>query len=519
MIGVKGNNKRGASVAFITQLIEDTVTKEVSNTVSSTNLSSTNLSIQNSNFGSTTARNLTHPVLVTNSYGTGISVTPDQYSSSALTLQCKANDTYSIGAFAFADDVSEAPFDVLSDGRIECTKALLLSSKVGETTSNIYMYGTNKAVGLPLAVQPDSTLTCSGGTASGTNTGTLGVLANTFSVSNNATIGGTLTVTGNSSLVGNLTLPTPAASFVNNATSLDINFSIASPVAGTTYQEFMTIANSGTSGLSGGAWSGGIVSNTNSFTTWSTLASGVRKEAVRILTVNGVNTYVGINNTNPTSTLDVINTGSGVNVINLRNTAGVSMCSVSNAGLLTLAPSGTSTVMVIGGTSYSAATVQAAFALPSAPVFTGNITLPTTVTAPLVGQLGYTTTVYGTAQSGANPLQILNLAQTSLGVGVWHIIGTMQYNTPDSGIAFTQVVTAISTTSTNYDSQTAGFVRTYNSGSGGDFSTYVYSQQVHRILTLTAATTVYVTGTVSATFMTTWGTPSNGSSLQAVRIA
>ena len=108
------------------------------------------------------------------------------------------------------------------------------------------MYSTNKATGLPLAVQPDSTLTCSGGTANGTNTGTLGVLANTFSISNNATIGGTLTVTGKSSLVGSVTLPTPAASFVNGATSLDINFAITSPVAGTTYQEFLTIANNGT---------------------------------------------------------------------------------------------------------------------------------------------------------------------------------------------------------------------------------------------------------------------------------
>ena len=445
--------------------------------------------------------------------------TPDQYSSSALALQCKANDTYSISAFAFADDVSEAPFDVLSDGRIECTKALLVSSKTGETSSNIYMYGTNKASGLPLAVQPDSTLTCSGGTANGTNTGTLGVLANTFSVSNNTTIGGTLTVTGNSSLIGPVSLPTPAASFVNGATSLDVNFSIASPVAGTTYQEFMTIANSGTSGLSGGAWSGGIVSGTNSFTTWSTLAAGVRKEAVRILTVNGVNTYFGINNTNPTSSLDVINTGSGVNVINLRNTSGVSMCSVSNAGVLTLAPSGTSTVMVIGGTSYSAATVQAAFALPSAPVFTGNITLPTTMSvAPTTSQLGYTLATFGGAQTGALPDQILTLCQfTALPIGVWNIIGTMQYQTPDNA-SFNQIVTAISMATTGYDSQTFGFVRTYAPGTGVS-SGRVFSQQVSRILTVSTPTNVYLRGTVTAVLMTTWGVPDQGCCMQAVRIA
>ena len=132
MIVVKGNNKRGASTAFCTQMIEDTVTKEVSSYVSSTNVN-----IQNSNFGASASRNLIHPVLVTNSYGVGISVTPDQYSSSVLSLQCKANDTYSIEAFAYPD-VSEAPFDVLSDGQIKCTKARILQSKTGENSSKIY---------------------------------------------------------------------------------------------------------------------------------------------------------------------------------------------------------------------------------------------------------------------------------------------------------------------------------------------------------------------------------------------
>ena len=97
----------------------------------------------NGNFGASDSRNLIHPVLVTNSYGVGLSVAPNQYLSSAVTLQCKANDTYSIGAFAYPDDVSEAPFNVISDGRIECTKALFLQSKTGETSSNIYMYGPN----------------------------------------------------------------------------------------------------------------------------------------------------------------------------------------------------------------------------------------------------------------------------------------------------------------------------------------------------------------------------------------
>ena len=78
------------------------------------------------------------------------------------------------------DDVTQAPFDDLNDGRAECTKALFVRSKVGETSSKIYMYGTNKASGTPLTVQPDATLTCSGGNASATNTGSLTVLANVF---------------------------------------------------------------------------------------------------------------------------------------------------------------------------------------------------------------------------------------------------------------------------------------------------------------------------------------------------
>ena len=80
-----------------------------------------NVNIQNGNFGASDPRNLNHPVLITNSYGLGINITPDQYSKTTLTLQCKANDTYNIGAFAYTGDVPEAPFDVLSDGQVECT--------------------------------------------------------------------------------------------------------------------------------------------------------------------------------------------------------------------------------------------------------------------------------------------------------------------------------------------------------------------------------------------------------------
>ena len=69
-------------------------------------------------------------------------------------------------------------------------------------------------------------------------------------------------------------------------------------------------------------------------------------------------TFVEINNLTPTGTLDIYNTSTTVNILSLWNTSGSLMCSVSNTGLLTLAPLEMSNVMNIRGT------VQAAFALP-----------------------------------------------------------------------------------------------------------------------------------------------------------
>ena len=93
----------------------------------------------------------------------------------------------------------------------------------------------------------------------------------------------------------------------------------------------------------------------------------------------------------------------------------------------------------------------------------------------------------------------------------------MHFSTPETGIAFTQIVTAISTTSQAYDSENVGFVRTYGSGSGGTTG-QVYSQQVPRILTCTAPQTeIWLVGTVAATFMTTWSVPDQKCSLQYVR--
>ena len=46
----------------------------------------------------------------------------------------------SILSWTYTDDVSEATFDFLSNGRVECPNAHFLQSKIGETSSNTYMY-------------------------------------------------------------------------------------------------------------------------------------------------------------------------------------------------------------------------------------------------------------------------------------------------------------------------------------------------------------------------------------------
>ena len=134
---------------------------------------------------------------------------------------------------------------------------------------------------------------------------------------------------------------------------------------------------------------------------------GVVKEAIRLSTPFGANIFVGINNATPLHTLDVVNCVATVNALSIKNTAASStIFTVTDAGNTTMSgtltvigvttqmdavplnPTGSNTVLTVGGTAYSAATVQAAFAVPSTPVFTGNITLPTTVTAPTAGQLG-----------------------------------------------------------------------------------------------------------------------------------
>ena len=124
-----------------------------------------------------------------------------------------------------------------------------------------------------------------------------------------------------------------------------------------------------------------------------------------------------------------------------------------NTGLLYLAPAGTGIQMHVGGITYTSATVQAAFA----HLCQRKHHSTDTFAAPTACHLGCTITTFRGAQSGANPNKILNLDQfTKLAVGVWQIIGRMQYQIPDTGITFTQIITAFSMTVLNSESQTVG---------------------------------------------------------------
>ena len=288
------------------------------------------------------------------------------------------------------------------------------------------------------------------------------------------------------------------------------------------------------------------MANQQTFTTFGVIFKSAVKEGIRLSApVSGSYVYVGINNSAPVHTLDIVNRVSTVNVLNIKNAAASSTIFTvtdegnttisgtltvtgitTHTGAITLSLTGSNTVLTVGRMAYSASTVQAALALPSTPVFTGNITLPTLSVVPTGYQLGYIylqvkPTIYtyiGAAQVGLAPLAKTNLAYGILMPSVYLIMGTMHFSTPETGIAFTQIVTAISKTSQAYDSESVGFVRTYGSGNGGTTG-QVYSQQVQRVLTCTTSTEIWLVGTVSATFMTTWSIPDQKCNMHVLRIA
>ena len=114
-----------------------------------------------------------------------------------------------------------------------------------------------------------------------------------------------------------ITMTIPAASFSKGGTNITCSFAVTSPVAGTTYQQYLKFGNDGGSGLYGGYLAYGVVANTGTFSSYGVLFGGAVKEAIRLYTTAGTNIFVGINNTIPTSTLDIVNRVSTVNALNI----------------------------------------------------------------------------------------------------------------------------------------------------------------------------------------------------------
>ena len=64
---------------------------------------------------------------------------------------------------------------------------------------------------------------------------------------------------------------------------------------------------------------GGVVAAGSTFSTWNILFSGNIKEVMQTSTVNGSTVYLGINQSGPGHTLDIVNVYAGCNAINVRN--------------------------------------------------------------------------------------------------------------------------------------------------------------------------------------------------------
>ena len=176
---------------------------------------------------------------------------------------------------------------------------------------------------------------------------------------------------------------------------------------------------------------GRLLHNGATILTWNVLFAVAVNEAIRKSSTSGTNVYIEINATFPVHTLDIVNQKSTVNATLTVTVVTTYTCDVS------LSPTISNTV----------------------PACIANITLPTSVTVPEFGQLRYAIKTLGGAQLGIQPNMVVNLANvTNLPSSVRQIIDTdtMQYETPATGVAFTQFITTISTTSAGHNSQMFG---------------------------------------------------------------
>ena len=118
----------------------------------------------------------------------------------------------------------------------------------------------------------------------------------------------------------------------------------------------------------------------------------------------------------------------------------------THTGAVKLSLTGSNKVLTGGGTNYSASTVQSAFPLPFTPVFRGK---------------NHSTNNCLSTHRRSIVIHDNNFRRSTV-----RCCSTQVLN-----FAFTQIVTAISTTSTVYNFQTVSFVRTYGSRSGGELFT------------------------------------------------
>ena len=198
MISVKGNNKRGASAAFYTQLVDDELSTKLSSNLTPSSISTA---------GTILGGQLNASALI-------VGTTTVNWGSNVAQVQmyARAGDSFLLACIPY--NGTRSLFTVQVNGFVQCG-GIQLDHAPGTTSSGVYMYGTNLN-GANTPLKYDASLVCSGGTLNGTNTGNLAINAATTTVNGNLVVTGTdtdnagisatvLTLTGTTG--SNITLP------------------------------------------------------------------------------------------------------------------------------------------------------------------------------------------------------------------------------------------------------------------------------------------------------------------------
>ena len=170
MIQVKGNNKRGSSAAFYTQLVDDGVLSKLSSTLAPSSIATS---------GTISGGQLNASALT-------VGTTTVNWGSNLAQIQtyARATDSFLIACIPY--NGARSLFCVQTNGFVQCG-GIQLDHAPGTTSSGLYMYGTNLN-GSNTPVRYDASLVCSGGTLNGTNTGVLAINAKTTAVNGNMVI-------------------------------------------------------------------------------------------------------------------------------------------------------------------------------------------------------------------------------------------------------------------------------------------------------------------------------------------